>query len=89
MAKAYDIIEGVKARTSGLGKRIKFVMSHATGKVEVLAVDGGKIYLKYHQARRPEDVGRFMAFDLPADAAWLDDIGPFAQGAGKQDDSPS
>lgn len=74
LAEAYEIVEGAKARTSGLGKRIKFCMSHATGKIEVLAVADGKIYLKYHQARRPQDSGRFMVFDLPPEASWFDDL---------------
>lgn len=74
LAEAYEIVEGAKARTSGLGKRVKFVMSHSSGKIEVLAVDGGKIYLKYHQARKPEDIGRFMVFNLPPGAAWFDDL---------------
>lgn len=74
LAEAYDIVEGAKARTSGLGKRIKFCMSHASGKIEVLAVTDGKIYLKYHQARHPEDSGRFMVYDLPQGASWFDDL---------------
>lgn len=74
LAEAYQIIERAKARTSGLGKRVKFVMSHSSGKIEVLAVDQGKIYLKYHQTRQPADLGRFMVCDLPPDAAWFDDL---------------
>lgn len=42
--------------------------------VEVLAVTDGKIYLKYHQARHPEDSGRFMVYDLPQGASWFDDL---------------
>lgn len=74
LAEAYEIVEQAKARTSGLGKRIKFVMSHASGKIEILAVADGKIYLKYHQARNPEDIGRFMIYDLKPGAAWFDDL---------------
>lgn len=74
LAEAYEIVEQAKARTSGLGKRIKFCMSHSSGKIEVLAVQDGKIYLKYHQARHPEDSGRFMVYDLPPGASWFDDL---------------
>ncbi len=73
-SRAYEVIEEAKARISGLGKRIKYVMSHASGKIEILSVSQGKIYLKYHQARRPEDMGRFMVFHLPDGAAWFDDL---------------
>lgn len=74
LAEAYKIIEQAKARTSGLGKRIKFVMSHASGKIEVLGVANDKIFLKYHQARNPADIGRLLIYDLPPGAAWFDEI---------------
>jgi KamA family protein len=74
LQEAYAIVEAAKARTSGLGKRVRFVMSHASGKLEVLAVDGPHIYLKYHQARNPADQGRFLVCRLPAGAAWFDDL---------------
>ena len=80
LAEAYNIVEAAKARTSGLGKRVKYVMSHATGKIEILAVHAGKIYLKYHQARRQEDIGRFMVYQLPNTAAWYDDLLPSNMG---------
>jgi lysine 2,3-aminomutase len=76
LAEGYRIVEEAKARTSGLGKRVKFVMSHATGKIEILAVAEDRIYLKYHQARDPEDAGRFMICPLPEGAAWFDDLQP-------------
>lgn len=72
--KGVQIVEEAKARTSGLGKRVRYVMSHSSGKIEILAVENGKIYLKYHQARNPEDYGRFMVYDCPKDAAWFDDL---------------
>ena len=41
---------------SGLARRAKFVMSHATGKIEILAIDHWNIYLRYHQAKNPADL---------------------------------
>lgn len=73
-AEAYQVIEAAKAKTSGLGKRVKYVMSHSSGKIEILAVQGTKIYLKYHQAKQKSDAGRFIVYDLPAGAAWYDDL---------------
>lgn len=72
--QAYPIIETAKSQTSGLGKRIRYVMSHTSGKIEVLAVENNKIYLKYHQARNPKFYGHFMVLDCPDDAAWFDDL---------------
>ncbi|HYF91361.1 MAG TPA: KamA family radical SAM protein [Symbiobacteriaceae bacterium] len=74
LAEGFAIVEAAKARTSGLGKRLKYVMSHASGKIEVLAVAGDMIYLKYHQARRPEDQGAFLIRRLPEGAGWFDDL---------------
>ncbi len=76
LKEAYRIVEEAKARTSGLGKRVRFVMSHSTGKIEILAVDGDRIYLKYHQARNPEDVGRFMVMRVSDEAGWFDELEP-------------
>lgn len=77
LREAYAVIEAAKGLTSGLGKRVKFVMSHASGKIEILAVQGDRIYLKYHQARNPEDQGRFMVCRLTEEAGWFDDLEPF------------
>ncbi len=72
--EAYDIIEKAKSKTSGLGKRIKFVMSHSTGKIEILAVEKNRIYLKYHQAKNIEDYGRFMIYEYRDGDSWFDHL---------------
>jgi len=69
----YRIVEQAKARTSGLGKRVRLSMSHTSGKIEILAIDNGKAYLKYHQSRDNE-YGKFMILDCPDDASWFDDL---------------
>jgi len=74
LAQVYRIVEEAKARTSGLGKRVRLAMSHTSGKIEILAVENGKAYLKYHQSRDEEQYGRFMILDCPDDAAWFDDL---------------
>lgn len=70
---AYNIVEQAKAKTSGQGKRVRLVMSHSSGKIEILAIDNGKAYLKYHQSKE-ENYGKFMVLDCPDDAAWFDDL---------------
>lgn len=70
---AYRVVEQAKAKTSGLGKRIRLSMSHATGKIEILAIENGKAYLKYHQAKYG-NYGQFVVLDCPDDAAWFDDL---------------
>lgn len=69
----YNYVEEAKAKTSGLGKRVRLVMSHSSGKIEILAIKNGKAYLKYHQARAG-NYGEVMILDCPKDAAWFDDL---------------
>jgi lysine 2,3-aminomutase len=73
LADVYRIVEQAKAQTSGLGKRVRLSMSHTSGKIEILAIEDGKAYLKYHQSR-DGNYGKFMMLDCPKDAAWFDDL---------------
>jgi len=73
LERVYRLVEEAKARTSGLGKRVRLSMSHTSGKIEILAIENGKAYLKYHQSRDGE-YGKFMVLDCPPDATWFDDL---------------
>ncbi|GAA0383513.1 KamA family radical SAM protein [Paenibacillus motobuensis] len=73
LRRAYELVEGAKARTSGLGKRVRLSMSHTSGKIEILAIENGMAYLKYHQSR-DDEYGKFMMLECPEDAAWFDDL---------------
>jgi KamA family protein len=73
LVQVYNIVEQAKARTSGLGKRVRLAMSHASGKIEILAIENGKAYLKYHQSR-DNQYGQFMILDCPDDATWFDEL---------------
>lgn len=73
LADVYKLVEEAKSKTSGLGKRIRLSMSHTSGKIEILAIEDGKAYLKYHQSR-DDQYGKFMILDCPNDAAWFDDL---------------
>lgn len=69
----YEIYEKAKRSLSGLAKRARYVMSHSTGKIEVIGMDPDKIYMKYHQAVNPCDIGRVMSFKRNPKALWFDD----------------
>ncbi|GIO11977.1 KamA family radical SAM protein [Cohnella xylanilytica] len=73
LERVYRLVEEAKALTSGLGKRVRLSMSHTSGKIEILAIEDGKAYLKYHQSRDGQ-YGKFMTLDCPPDAAWFDDL---------------
>ena len=76
LVRAYQIVEAAKRHCSGLAKRARFVMSHASGKIEMVGLDSRHIYLRYHRARRAADKGRFMVFRRDDDAFWFDDLEP-------------
>ncbi len=68
-----EIIEQAKSRVSGLAKRLRFVMSHATGKIEILGKLSDRVYLRYHRAANDADSGRMLALASNPQACWLDD----------------
>ncbi|HSG01913.1 MAG TPA: hypothetical protein VLA20_12310, partial [Vicinamibacterales bacterium] len=76
MVRGWEIFREAMRRGSGLARRAKFVMSHETGKVEILAVDERHIYLRYHRARDSENRGRFMVYKRNDEAYWLDQLEP-------------
>ena len=71
--QGYEIIEQAKARVSGLAKRTRFVMSHSSGKIEIIGKTEELVYFKYHRAAEDEDSGRFLAFKSNPTACWLED----------------
>jgi len=71
--EGYEIVEQAKALVSGLAKRVRFVMSHSTGKIEIVGRTEEYVYFKYHRAAEDADSGRFLAFVSNPGAYWLDD----------------
>lgn len=71
--EGYAIVETAKSLISGLAKRFRFVMSHATGKIEILAKTNTKMFFKYHRAANPEDSGKVLVCESNPAACWLDD----------------
>ncbi len=71
--KGYTIIEHVKQKLSGIGKRVRYIMSHSTGKIETVGLTEKYIYFKYHNAANNDDYGKFMIYKRNRDALWFDD----------------
>jgi L-lysine 2,3-aminomutase len=71
--KGYEIFEKARTRCSGLAKRARLVMSHESGKIEVVGMTEEQIFFKYARAANSEDNARFLAFYRNPDAAWFDD----------------
>ena len=77
IVEAFGIFDQARRNISGLAERARFVLSHETGKVQALAVDAERIYMRYHRARDPSMDGRFLVFRRDEGAYWLDDLEPF------------
>ena len=74
LKEGFEVVEKAKAMLNGHGKGFRYIMSHVTGKIEIVGIMGDEIYLKYHQAKNLDDIGRFFKMKLTDDAAWLDDL---------------
>ena len=68
------IVEEARKLMNGQAKSIHYVMSHKTGKIEILgAMPDGNMLFKYHQAKAPGDQSRIFFCD-PKEDCWLEDI---------------
>jgi lysine 2,3-aminomutase len=68
------IVEKAKADCNGHSKRFKYVMSHKTGKIEILGVMDGEVYFKYHEAKNRKNLGVMFKRRVDEKAGWLDDF---------------
>jgi lysine 2,3-aminomutase len=71
--QSYEIIQKSWQACSGLSKRARFVMSHASGKIEILGKTAGQVFMRYHQSADPDNTGKFMVFRSNPVARWFDD----------------
>lgn len=74
LQSGYEIVEGAKSMLNGHSKRFKYIMSHKTGKIEIVGIMDDEIYLKYHQAKDPNNIGLFFKMGLNDTAGWLDEL---------------
>ena len=71
--RTYEIFEQARMQSSGLAKRARLVMSHRTGKVEIVGMTDTHIFFKYIRAHHDEQSSRFLVFERDPDACWFDD----------------
>ena len=79
LEEGYWTVEEAKRRLDGLAKKFRYVMSHRTGKVEIVGIHDDHIYFKYHQAADPYDTGLFFRRRMREGAGWLDDLDDIIQ----------
>jgi len=74
LLKGYDIVESTKKMLNGHSKRFKYIMAHKKGKMEIVGKRGDELFLKFHQAKRPKNIGKFFSKRLSHNAGWLDEF---------------
>lgn len=74
MVQGWNIFQKALKVNSGLARRARYVMSHEQGKIEIQLVDPEFIYLRFHEAKDPRNLGRFLVCKRDDEAFWLDDL---------------
>jgi lysine 2,3-aminomutase len=72
--EGYKIVENAKKLLNGHSKRFRYVMSHKTGKIEIIGPMGGEMIFKYHQAKDVRNAGKIFIRKLDKTAGWLDEF---------------
>jgi lysine 2,3-aminomutase len=74
LCRGIEIVEKAKRHCNGHSKRFKYIMSHKTGKIEILGIFDDEVYFKYHQAKNRKRLGKIFTRPVDEDAGWLDDF---------------
>ena len=75
LRRGVEIVRTANQKLSGIEKTYRFIMSHRTGKIEIIDLDDrGHLYLRYHQCKDLDKIGRIFSLACPKDAQWLDDL---------------
>jgi len=75
LCRGLEIVRGINQRLSGIQKTFKYIMSHYTGKIEILDIGtDDRIYMRYHQNKDPAKIGRIFSRPYVEGACWLDDL---------------
>jgi len=82
LERAYEVFEQGRMNSSGLARRARFVMSHATGKIEIVGLTAENIHFKYLRAHFDEDNSRFLVFERNPHARWFDDYSEVVEAYG-------
>lgn len=71
--EAYEIFNETKWSCSGLAKKAKLIMSHSTGKIQVVGLDSEFTYFKYHRHPDTTKMGKLFKRKRNESAYWFDD----------------
>ncbi len=74
LTRACDIVSSAKVTLDGHSKRFRFIMSHETGKIEILGkLKEDTMLFKYHHAKDPKNNGRVFVQTVDENTTWLPD----------------
>lgn len=71
--EAFEIFERARMHCSGLAKRARFVMSHATGKIEIVGKTDEFVIMRFHRSAHWGQKSRLLVFKSNPEAYWFDD----------------
>jgi KamA family protein len=75
LREGVEIVRALNARLSGIQKTFKYIMSHVTGKIEILDVgDDDRLYMRYHQNKCAKKIGKIFSRPYVDGACWLDEL---------------
>jgi L-lysine 2,3-aminomutase len=74
LVRAFNIVQEATKQISGTAKRAIFVMSHASGKIEICGVDDIYIYMRYHRSPDVQNTGKFFLVRRNDRGYWFDDF---------------
>ncbi|MFV0361748.1 MAG: KamA family radical SAM protein [Suipraeoptans sp.] len=70
--EGYQIVESAKQLQNGIAKSVHYIMSHETGKLEILGPgEDGNMMFKFHQSKSPENTSKIFTKELDNDQCWL------------------
>ncbi len=78
LLKGIHIVENAKKICNGHSKRFKYILSHKTGKIEILGEFNGEIYFKYHQAKNRKKLGKIFKKPINETIGWLDELNHYS-----------
>ena len=74
LLEGVKIVDAAKGMQNGIGKGIRYCMSHPRGKIEILGeLQDGEMLFKFHQNKYPEDRSRIFTLKLDETSTWLTD----------------
>ena len=74
LKEGVKIVDEARSMQSGIGRSVRYAMSHPRGKIEILGeMNDGRMLFKFHQAKYAEDTFRIFTEPLSDGDTWLDE----------------